>query len=143
LTTSRPTRAFMGAGTLLLSSASSKTAMARPSSSRSVRACRWWASHPRPTVPFAAWAATTAWSPTRTWSSSPPIPPAWHRLCRSVALRQRIHQHCTQLAYSCAVGASHVGDLGGAGQRCPARARSCFAPAQVKKRTQGSGACRA
>ena len=53
----------------------------------------------------------------------------------SVALRQRIHQHCTQLAYSCAVGASHVGDLGGAGQLPGPRPVMFFAPAQVKKRT--------
>ncbi|NUN61605.1 MAG: DUF2855 family protein, partial [Burkholderiaceae bacterium] len=53
----------------------------------------------------------------------------------SVALRQRIHQHFTQLAYSCAVGASHVGDLGGAGQLPGPRPVMFFAPAQVKKRT--------
>jgi len=57
----------------------------------------------------------------------------------SVALRQRIHQHFTQLAYSCAVGASHVGDLGGAGQLPGPRPVMFFAPAQVKKRTQEWG----
>lgn len=53
----------------------------------------------------------------------------------SVALRKRIHAHFTGLAYSCSVGASHVQDLGGAGQ-LPGGPRPVmfFAPAQVKKR---------
>ena len=53
----------------------------------------------------------------------------------SVALRERVHWHLTGLAYSCAVGASHVGDLGGAGQLPGPRPTMFFAPAQVKKRT--------
>ena len=58
----------------------------------------------------------------------------------SVALRERIHQHFTHLAYSCAVGASHVGDLGGAGQLPGPRPVMFFAPAQVKKRNGDWGA---
>lgn len=58
----------------------------------------------------------------------------------SVGLRQRIHAHFTALAYSCSVGASHVGDLGGAGQLPGPRPVMFFAPAQVKKRHADWGA---
>ena len=58
----------------------------------------------------------------------------------SVALRQRIHGHFTGLAYSCSVGASHVHDLGGAGQLPGPRPVMFFAPAQVKKRAADWGA---
>ena len=58
----------------------------------------------------------------------------------SVGLRQRIHQHFSALAYSCSVGASHVGDLGGAGQLPGPRPVMFFAPAQVKKRNGDWGA---
>lgn len=58
----------------------------------------------------------------------------------SVALRQRIHTHFTGLAYNCAVGASHVQDLGGAGQLPGPRPVMFFAPAQVKKRHGDWGA---
>ena len=52
----------------------------------------------------------------------------------SVGLRQRVHGHFKALDYSCSVGASHVGDLGGAGQLPGPRPVMFFAPAQVKKR---------
>ena len=58
----------------------------------------------------------------------------------SVGLRQRVHSHVTGLAYSCAVGASHVADLGGAGQLPGPRPVMFFAPAQVKKRISDWGA---
>ena len=58
----------------------------------------------------------------------------------SVGLRQRIHAHVTGLAYSCSVGASHVQDLGGAGQLPGPRPVMFFAPAQVKKRHADWGA---
>ncbi|PJI99323.1 uncharacterized protein DUF2855 [Acidovorax sp. 69] len=58
----------------------------------------------------------------------------------SVGLRQRIHTHFTGLAYSCSVGASHVQDLGGAGQLPGPRPVMFFAPAQVKKRHTDWGA---
>ena len=58
----------------------------------------------------------------------------------SVGLRQRIHAHFTGLAYSCSVGASHVQDLGGAGQLPGPRPVMFFAPAQIKKRHADWGA---
>lgn len=58
----------------------------------------------------------------------------------SVGLRQRVHTHFKGLNYSCAVGASHVADLGGAGQLPGPRPVMFFAPAQVKKRHTDWGA---
>lgn len=58
----------------------------------------------------------------------------------SVGLRERVHRHFSALAYSCAVGASHVQDLGGAGDLPGPRPTMFFAPAQVKKRHTDWGA---
>ena len=58
----------------------------------------------------------------------------------SMGLRQRVHTHFNGLAYSCAVGASHMQDLGGAGQLPGPRPAMFFAPAQVKKRNGDWGA---
>ncbi|CAN7658254.1 DUF2855 family protein [Acidovorax sp. LjRoot118] len=58
----------------------------------------------------------------------------------SVAVREAIHQRFSALAYSCAVGASHVNDLGGAGQLPGPRPTMFFAPAQIKKRRDDWGA---
>lgn len=58
----------------------------------------------------------------------------------SKGLRGSVHQHFSGLAYSCAVGASHVSDLGGAGQLPGPRPVMFFAPAQVKKRNADWGA---
>ena len=52
----------------------------------------------------------------------------------SAALRQQIHTRFTDLRYSCAIGATHVSDLGG-GKGLPGPAPTLFfAPAQIKKR---------
>lgn len=58
----------------------------------------------------------------------------------SVTLRARVHRYFSALAYSCAVGASHVQDLGGAGDLPGPRPTMFFAPAQVKKRNADWGA---
>jgi hypothetical protein len=71
-----------------------------------------------------------------------PSPPAsvYVDFAGSVALRERVHRHFSGLAYSCAVGASHVQDLGGAGDLPGPRPTMFFAPAQVKKRNADWGA---
>jgi hypothetical protein len=52
----------------------------------------------------------------------------------STTLRQQIHTRFTGLRYSCAIGATHVSDLGG-GKGLPGPAPTLFfAPAQIKKR---------
>ncbi|MDH4390761.1 MAG: DUF2855 family protein [Aquabacterium sp.] len=50
-------------------------------------------------------------------------------------LRQAVHTRFTQLAFSCAIGGTHVDDLGGAKDLPGPRATLFFAPAQVKKRS--------
>ena len=70
----------------------------------------------------------------------PATPSVYIDFAGSVGLRQRIHAHFTGLAYSCSVGASHVGDLGGVGQLPGPRPVMFFAPAQVKKRHADWGA---
>ncbi len=58
----------------------------------------------------------------------------------SAALRQQIHTRFTGLRYSCAIGATHVSDLGG-GKGLPGPAPTLFfAPAQIKKRRADWGA---
>jgi hypothetical protein len=49
-------------------------------------------------------------------------------------LRAAIHARFTQLKYSCAVGGTHVEELGGARDLAGPRATLFFAPAQIKKR---------
>jgi hypothetical protein len=49
-------------------------------------------------------------------------------------LRHRIHERFTNLKYSCSVGGTHVENLGGAKNLPGPRATLFFAPAQIKKR---------
>jgi len=58
----------------------------------------------------------------------------------SAALRSAVHQRFAQLAYSCAIGGTHVGDLGGAQGLPGPKATLFFAPAQIKKRQAQWGA---
>ena len=58
----------------------------------------------------------------------------------NAALRRAVHTRFTQLAYSCAVGGTHVSDLGGAKALPGPRATLFFAPAQIKKRNEELGA---
>ena len=52
----------------------------------------------------------------------------------NAALRRRIHTHFTQLKYSCSVGGTHVQELGGAKDLPGPKATLFFAPAQIAKR---------
>jgi hypothetical protein len=54
--------------------------------------------------------------------------------------RGAVHRRFPNLRYSCAVGGTHVEKLGGAGHLPGPRPTLFFAPAQVKKRTQDWGA---
>lgn len=58
----------------------------------------------------------------------------------NAALRRRIHERFTRLQYSCSVGGTHVEELGGAKDLPGPRAALFFAPAQVKKRQADWGA---
>ena len=57
----------------------------------------------------------------------------------NAALRRAIHERFANLKYSCAVGGTHVDQLGGAKDLPGPRATLFFAPAQVKKRSTDWG----
>ena len=74
---------FYGARTLLLSSASSKTAYGTAFQLAQRPACTWSDSPRPPTRPSAkAWAATTAWWCTTNWHTGRRYTERLHRLCR-------------------------------------------------------------
>ena len=54
-------------------------------------------------------------------------------------LRLAVHTRFAKLAYSCSIGGTHVADLGGARDLPGPRATLFFAPAQVKKRSSEWG----
>ena len=55
-------------------------------------------------------------------------------------LRHRIHSQFANLKYSCSIGGAHVNELGGAKDLPGVRAVLFFAPAQIKKRSTDWGA---
>ena len=57
----------------------------------------------------------------------------------SASLRKSIHTHFSKLAYSSAIGGTHVTDLGGARDLPGPPATLFFAPAQIKKRSADWG----
>ncbi|MCG2594926.1 DUF2855 family protein [Ramlibacter sp. XY19] len=58
----------------------------------------------------------------------------------NAAFRAAVHQRFANLRYSCAVGGTHVTQLGGAGHLPGPRPTLFFAPAQAKRRSQDWGA---
>lgn len=58
----------------------------------------------------------------------------------NAAFRAAVHEHLANLRYSCAVGGTHVTQLGGARELPGPRPTLFFAPAQAKKRQQDWGA---
>jgi hypothetical protein len=58
----------------------------------------------------------------------------------NAGLRSAVHHRFTQLAYSCAIGGTHVEQLGGARDLPGPKASLFFAPAQIKKRHTEWGA---
>lgn len=57
----------------------------------------------------------------------------------NAGLRQQIHSRFTNLKYSCAIGGTHLTQLGGAKDLPGPRATLFFAPAQIKKRSADWG----
>lgn len=71
----------------------------------------------------------------------PRAPSLYVDFAGSAAVRQAIHGRFVRLAYSCAIGGTHVQDLGGGTRQLPGpRPVLFFAPAQVKKRAADWGA---
>lgn len=58
----------------------------------------------------------------------------------NAALRRSIHKGFENLKYSCSIGGTHVGDLGGTKDLAGVKPVLFFAPTQVKKRTEEWGA---
>jgi hypothetical protein len=58
----------------------------------------------------------------------------------NAALRHSIHSRFANLSYSCSIGGTHVNELGGAKGLPGVRATLFFAPAQIKKRSTDWGA---
>lgn len=127
---------FFGAKTLLLSSASSKTAYG-------TAACL--IKRPGIEVVGLTSAANKAfceslgcYSRVLTYEELDQIPAdaavTYVDFAGNAALREGIHTRFTNLKYDCAIGGTHVEQLGGAKNLAGPRATLFFAPAQIKKR---------
>jgi Protein of unknown function (DUF2855) len=131
-----------GGGVVLLSSASSKTASAtaallarRPeievvglTSARNVVFCRGLGVYSR-VLAYDELDALPAGTPC-----------VYVDFAGNGGLRKAIHARFERLAYSCAVGGTHVDQLAGGGDLAGPRPVLFFAPAQAKKRTADFGA---
>ena len=71
---------------------------------------------------------------------APDAPAVYVDFAGNAALRQRIHSHFVNLAYSSSIGGTHVEQLGGASGLPGPRPTLFFAPAQIKKRHADWGA---
>ena len=133
--------AFFGADTLLLSSASSKTAYGTA-----------WLLHQRPGIrvvgltspgnrPFCE--SLGCYHQVLTYDQLAQVPAdtsaVYIDFAGNAKLRAEIHTRFTQLKYSCSVGGTHVGELGGAKGLSGPRPTLFFAPAQAKKRQEDWG----
>ena len=133
-----------GATTVLVSSASSKTAFATAfqlaandtikviglTSGRSVYFCQQ----------LGCYAEVLPYEQLRTLKADTPC--VYLDFSGDVRLRREIHEHFTGLRFSSAIGATHVGELGGGGDLLGPRPVMFFAPAQAKKRAAEWGAAR-
>lgn len=127
---------FFGARTLLLSSASSKTAYATAfclaqragievvglTAAANVAFCEQLGCYSR-VLPYDALTTLDATTPG-----------VYIDFAGNAGLRRRVHEHFAQLRYSCSVGGAHVTELGGAKDLPGPRATLFFAPAQGQKR---------
>lgn len=73
-------------------------------------------------------------------SLAPDIPCVYIDFAGNADLRSAIHHRFANLAYSCAIGGTHVDKLGGAKDLPGPKARLFFAPAQIEKRHADWGA---
>ena len=67
------------------------------------------------------------------------LPCTYVDMAGNAALRQKIHTHFQALKYSCSVGGTHVGELGGAKGLPGPKPSLFFAPAQIAKRRDDWG----
>lgn len=73
-------------------------------------------------------------------SLAPDAPSIYIDFAGNAELRRALHTHCRGLAYSCAVGGTHVQALGNGRDLPGPKPVLFFAPAQIKKRNQDWGA---
>jgi hypothetical protein len=133
---------FFGARTLLLSSASSKTAWATAlllrqregltlvgfTAPANVAFCQSVGCYDR-VLPYADVATLAAATPC-----------VYVDFAGDARFRSQVHERFTALRYSCSVGGTHVGELGGADGLPGPRPVLFFAPAQAQKRQADWGA---
>lgn len=132
---------FFGARTLLLSSASSKTAYATA-----------WCLAQRPGIEvigltspanvafcesLGCYSRVLTYDAVETLDAATPC--VYIDFAGNATLRRRIHEQLGALRYSCSVGGAHVTELGGAKDLPGPRATLFFAPAQSKKRSSEWG----
>jgi hypothetical protein len=123
-------------GLLLLSSASSKTAMATAAhlarragvrvigltSARNVAFCE----------SLGVYSQVVTYEQLGTLDGT--VPAVYVDFAGSTRVRAAVHTHFERLAYSCAIGGTHVAELGGGGALPGPKPVLFFAPAQVRKR---------
>lgn len=63
------------------------------------------------------------------------VPSIYIDFAGNAGLRSAVHHRFSRLAYSCAIGGTHVAQLGGARDLPGPKASLFFAPAQIRKRT--------
>jgi hypothetical protein len=136
--------AFFGSETVLLSSASSKTAygtafclMQRPANQRPKIIGLTSSSNVAFCQSLGCYDQIVTYEQLETLSSA--LPCVYVDYAGNAALRRRIHTHFTALKYSCSVGGTHVGELGGAKDLPGPKATLFFAPAQIAKRRDDWG----
>lgn len=133
---------FFGADTVLLSSASSKTALGTAHALRQrpdIHIVGLTSAH---NVAFCQ--SLGCYSQVLSYEQLQQLPTAqpcvYVDFAGNAALRRAVHTHLSQLRYSCSVGGTHVQSLGGAKDLPGPRATLFFAPAQIKKRHADWGA---
>lgn len=139
---------FFGAGTLLLSAASSKTAFG---TAYCLARHAQLAGRPRLDVVGLTSPANRAfceslgcYSRVLAYDELDAVPAdtpcVYVDFAGNAGLRRRVHERFARLAHSASIGAAHLGELGGARDLPGPRATLFFAPAQIKKRHAEWGA---
>lgn len=138
---------FFGARSVLVSSASSKTAYGlgfclaarRGSDSAVVTAGMTSARNVGFTRSLGCWDQVVDYTDLPSMSAD--LPTVYVDMSGSASIRQRVHSHWQdRLKYSCSVGGTHWESLGGSKGLAGPRPALFFAPAQVKKRRDDWGA---
>lgn len=133
---------FFNAPTLLLSSASSKTAYGTAFQLAQRKGIRVIGLTSKPNVAFCE--SLGCYHQVLTYEQLDQLasdtPCTYIDFAGNSGLRMRIHSQFANLQYSCSIGGTHVKELGGGKDLPGVRATLFFAPAQIKKRSADWGA---